>query len=794
MNKNLLILPILFISSCERVDLNSESLVVSNVDWTNQNTCSVSVDHNFIQSIINKMTLEQKVGQIIMPDIDEVTPNEAKKYQLGTFLNGGGKFPNKNKNSSVDDWKKLSKEFYDASPIVDGRVIPILWGTDAVHGHNNVIGATIFPHNIGLGSTMNPDLVKRIGEVVAKEVLSTGIPWTFAPTIAVPQNDLWGRTYEGYSEDPELVSELGKSMILGLQGEGAEFLDNNHVLATAKHFLGDGGTEFGIDQGNTILEEENLKNIHGKPYFAAINSCIQTVMASFNSWNGQKVHGSEYLLKSVLRDQMGFKGLVVGDWNGHGQVPGCSKENCPESFNAGVDIFMAPDEWKPLYKNTLRQVKQGIISEERLNEAVKNILAVKYLLGMFNGRKPHEYPHNYIGISEHRKVARQAVRESIVLLKNNNNVLPIKANKHILVIGEAANKNKPDLVIFVYGEDPYAEGDGDRNTLFYQNYDRKFKKYMKNIYDQEISTVSLFISGRPLIVNEELNLSDAFVQLWLPGSAIEGMTDVIFTNAKNQIIYDFKGKLSYSWPKTASQFVLNFGDKNYNPLFEYKYGLTYKDNIFIGSIDIEDALPKPSEITLFMGSAYPSYREVISYFDNSKNEQTYEGISSDIFEHLKSGITISKFDFKKQDDAKKIDFGNQKSYKSWEIASGANEDLSYMNQGSIELIIRPHQIASEELKFSIGCSKTSEEIKTSGSDICYKSFDLSNILKDNKGNEWQVIDLPLICLDDANFNISSITSRANLGTEGDWIVDIHSVKYINNKGYTACKLNSANYE
>ena len=846
MNKNLLILSILFISSCERVDLNSESLVVSNVDWTNQNTCSVSVDHNFIESIINQMTLEQKVGQIIMPDIDEVTPNEAKKYQLGTFLNGGGKFPNKNKNSSVDDWKKLSKEFYDASPIVDGRVIPILWGTDAVHGHNNVIGATIFPHNIGLGSTMNPDLVKRIGEVVAKEVLSTGIPWTFAPTIAVPQNDLWGRTYEGYSEDPELVSELGKSMILGLQGEGAEFLDNNHVLATAKHFLGDGGTEFGIDQGNTILEEENLKNIHGKPYFAAINSCIQTVMASFNSWNGQKAHGSEYLLKSVLRDQMGFEGLVVGDWNGHGQVPGCTKENCPESFNAGVDIFMAPDEWKPLYKNTLRQVKQGIISEERLNEAVKNILAVKYLLGMFNGRKPHEYPHNYIGISEHREVARQAVRESIVLLKNNNNVLPIKANKHILVIGEAANKitkhmggwtitwqgrenanddfpntlsiyeaikskaeangstvefsnnssfkNKPDLVIFVYGEDPYAEGDGDRNTLFYQNHDRNFKKYMKNIYDQEISTVSLFISGRPLIVNEELNLSDAFVQLWLPGSAIEGMTDVIFTNAENQIIYDFKGKLSYSWPKTASQFVLNFGDKNYNPLFEYKYGLSYKDNIFIDSIDIEDALPKPSEITLFMGSAYPSYREVISYFDNSKNEQTYEGISSDIFEHLKSGITISKFDYKKQDDAKKIDFGNQKSYKSWEIASGANEDLSYMNQGSIELIIRPHQIASEELKFSIGCSKTSEEIKTSGSDICYKSFDLSNILKDNKDNEWQVIDLPLICLDDVNFNISSITSRANLGTEGDWIVDIHSVKYINNKGYNACKLNSANYE
>ena len=243
---------ILLITSCNNQDV--ENIINDNsVDWTNENTCSVSIDNEFIDNIIKNMTLEQKVGQIIMPDIDEVTPKEAKDYQLGTFLNGGGKFPNKNKNSSVDDWKKLSKEFYEASPVVDGIIVPILWGTDAVHGHNNVIGATIFPHNIGLGSTMNPDLIKKIGEVVAKEILSTGIPWTFAPTIAVPQNDLWGRTYEGYSEDPDLVSKLGEAMILGLQGEGDQFLDNNHVLATAKHFLGDGGTKNGVDQGNTIL-------------------------------------------------------------------------------------------------------------------------------------------------------------------------------------------------------------------------------------------------------------------------------------------------------------------------------------------------------------------------------------------------------------------------------------------------------------------------------------------------------------------------------------------------------------
>ena len=381
----------MIISSCG-VQESANIIETKKVDWSNEKLCLVSVDDEFINSLVQKMTLEQKVGQIIMPDIDEVNAQDAKKYQLGTFLNGGGKFPNKNKNSSVEDWKELSRDFYNSSPIVDGVVIPILWGTDAVHGHNNVIGATIFPHNIGLGSTMNPDLIKKIGGAVAREVLSTGIPWTFAPTIAVPQNDLWGRTYEGYSENPELVSILGEAMILGLQGEGEEFLDKNHVLATAKHFLGDGGTKNGIDQGNTVLSEQELRDIHGLPYFAAIGSCIQSVMASFNSWNGEKAHGSDYLLKDILRDQMGFDGLVVGDWNGHGQVTGCSKENCPQSFNAGVDIFMAPDEWKPLYENTLKQVKNGDIPIERLDEAVKNILSVKYLLGMFDERKPHMYP------------------------------------------------------------------------------------------------------------------------------------------------------------------------------------------------------------------------------------------------------------------------------------------------------------------------------------------------------------------------------------------------------------------
>ena len=846
MKKNIYLLAyILLITSCDSHDPSSITNT-EKVDWSNDKYCSVSVDTKFIDNLIQNMTLEQKIGQIIMPDIDEVTPEDARKYQLGTFLNGGGKFPNKNKNSSVEDWKKLSEEFYNASPVVNGVLIPILWGTDAVHGHNNVIGATIFPHNIGLGSTMNPDLIKNIGEAVAKEVLSTGIPWTFAPTIAVPQNDLWGRTYEGYSENPELVSMLGEAMILGLQGEGDSFLDDNHVLATAKHFLGDGGTKDGIDQGNTIINEQELRDIHGEPYFAAIGSCIQTVMASFNSWNGEKAHGSDYLLQNILREQMGFDGLVVGDWNGHGQVPGCSKENCPQSFNAGVDIFMAPDEWKPLYENTLDQARNGQISIERLDEAVKNILSVKYLLGMFDGRKPHLYPYNYIGDNKHRAIARQAVRESIVLLKNNNNTLPIKSGKHILVIGDSANKitkhmggwtitwqgrenqnsefpnsksifeaiklkaennggsaefsnssdyeKKPDVVIFVYGEDPYAEGDGDRKHIFYENQDKRFLKYMREIADKKIPSVSLFISGRPLIVNEEINLSDSFVQLWLPGTAIEGITDVIFTNKNNEINYDFKGKLSYSWPKFSYQTKLNYGDEEYDPLFPYGFGLTYADENYLDSINIKETVPQRDEITLFLGSAYPSYKEIISYYDSDKNEQIYEGISADIYKNEKAGILISKFDYKKQDDAKRIDFGKKNTMKFWEISSGSSEDLSYMKNGSLELILKPQSLSDKKIELVIQCSKNVNQINISGTKECYKAFDLSNLLKDESLGVWKKITMPFSCLNNDSFEISSITSRAKLATSGDWVVDIHSIKYLNNMEIKTCKLLSEDYE
>ena len=506
---------------------------------------------------------------------------------------------------------------------------------------------------------------------------------------------------------------------------------------------------------------------------------------------------------------------------------------------------MAPDEWKPLYKNTLKHVRNGDISIKRLDEAVHNILSVKYLLGMFEGRKPHLYPHNYIGDISHREIARQAVRESIVLLKNNNNTLPIKSGKHILVIGESANYitkhmggwtitwqgrgntnsefpnsksiyqeikskvesiggsvefsnnsssiKKPDLVIFVYGEDPYAEGDGDRRHLFFEHQDDKFLNYMRDIKNKEIPSVSLFISGRPLIINKEINLSDAFVQLWLPGTAIEGITDVIFTNIDNQVNHDFKGKLSYSWPKFSFQTKLNYGDEQYDPLFSYGYGLNYEDNIFLNEIKINEDIPQENEIILFMGSGYPSYKEVISYYDSEKNEQIYEGISADIYKNERAGITISKFDFKKQDDAKTIDFGSKNIYKFWDI-SGSSENLSYMVNGALELVMRAKNLSNDDLELITQCQKNENQIKASGSAECYKSFDLSEALTSQPVGKWIKIIMPLACLDNNDFEISSITSKAKLATVGDWMVDVHSIKYKNNQELKSCKLHLEEYE
>ncbi len=625
----------------------SATVSVLSSSWPSLNS-EVNQDvESTVATILSSMTTAEKVGQMVQAEIGNVTPNQAREWNLGSVLNGGGSWPN-GQYSMVADWVALADSYYEASTDTSdgGAGIPLIWGTDAVHGHNNVIGATIFPHNIGLGATNNPQLMREIGEITALEVAATGIDWVFAPTLAVVRNDTWGRTYEGYSEDPEIVRAYAGEIVKGLQGEGDNLFGPANVIATAKHFVGDGGTENGIDQGNTVVSEDVLRNVHSQGYFSALEAGAQTVMASYNSWNGSKLHGNQYLLTDVLKQQMGFDGFVIGDWNGHGQVPGCSDDQCAEAIMAGVDMIMVPIAWQPLIQNTMAQIENGTIPMSRINDAVSRILRVKMRAGYGDKVKPSERLHannsSLIGAPAHRAVARQAVRESLVLLKNSDNILPLDRNLDVLVAGNAANDigkqsggwsvswqgltnsnnsfpggtsiyqgiqsvvnsaggntrlsasgnysgSKPDVAIVVFGEPPYAEGAGDLSNIEYQAGNKSDLALLESLQAQNIPVISIFITGRPLWVNKELNASNAFVAAWLPGSEGGGIADVIFKAANGEVDHDFIGKLSFSWPKTTTQLILNRGDENYDPLFAYGFGLSYQDTDTLGdNLDTTD--------------------------------------------------------------------------------------------------------------------------------------------------------------------------------------------------------------
>jgi beta-glucosidase len=587
-----------------------------------------------IAALIAKMSVEEKVGQIVQADISTVTPDDVRRYRLGSILAGGNSDPNGDFRSPPEAWLALADAFHAASMDTSGghNAIPVLFGVDAVHGHNNIVGATLFPHNIGLGATRNPGLVGRIAAATAAEVRATGPEWTFAPTLAVPRDDRWGRTYEGYSEDPALVARYAGAVVEGLQGKVGTpgFLDGARVLATAKHFLADGATEEGRDQGDATIGEDELRDIHGAGYAPALAAGAQTVMASFSSWQGQKIHGNRSLLTGVLKERMGFDGFIVGDWNAHGQIPGCTNESCPAAINAGLDMFMAPDSWRGLYDNTLKQVRSGEIPMARLDDAVARILRVKMRLGLFEAGAPSARAlggkFDRIGSPEHRALARQAVRESLVLLKNENGVLPIDPRRRIGVAGGGADNvaqqaggwtltwqgtgvtpadfpnaqsiwdglreqveaaggqaelavdgrftQKPDVAVVVFGEEPYAEFQGDLRTLAYRAGREDDLNLLKSLRAQGIPTIAVFLSGRPLWVNREINASDAFVAAWLPGSEGGGVADVLLRGRDGKVQHDFTGTLPYSWPKTAVQTV-NIGDAEYAPLFPYGYGLSY---------------------------------------------------------------------------------------------------------------------------------------------------------------------------------------------------------------------------
>ena len=782
------------------------SNIFGQVDWTRTNTCEYKNFNNsdLIEQLIDGMTIEEKVGQVIQGDLDFISPADVKKFKIGSVLNGGNTAPNGDKYSSVEDWKNLSKEFYEASPTYKGIKVPVLWGTDAVHGHNNVIGATLFPHNIGLGATANPDLMRSIGEAIALEVLSTGVAWTFAPTVAVPQDDRWGRTYEGFSEDPILVSKLGKAFVLGLQGEGDTLLDNNHVIATAKHFMGDGGTFEGIDQGNTRISEIGLRKLHGYPYFDALDACAQTVMASFNSWNGKKLHGYEKLLTDILKQDMQFDGFVVGDWNGHGQVPGCINTDCPQSLNAGLDMYMAPDSWKGLYESTLQHVKDGTIAIERLDDAVRRILRVKLLSGIFQKGAPSTRANagneNLLALPEHKDVARQAVRESLVLLKNNNQLLPIDPSKTILVVGDGASSIskasggwtlswqgtghsndkfpngesilqgiektvndaggklifskdgdttiKADVVIAVYGEDPYAEFQGDRENLaFIPN---GFDTNKLSIYKENgIPIVSVFLSGRPMWANTEINNSDSFIAAWLPGSEGGGVSDMLF---KTDPSFDFTGRLSFTWPASAV-----VSKNNNQALFEIGYGLSFTS---INQIDFlsENSGLENSEIA--STGEYFNKGDVVAPWDiwliSGKLEKQIASFPSSV-----GGLIISKTDHMAQEDALRINW-TKSDGDYFRISSVKPNDLTRQSNGAMKLAFNAKSFTGSDSTLQIG--------------QCDDSFNCDKTLEIKISDEWQEYLIPLSNFEELGIDMSKIISSILIKAEAGIDIGLGNVR------------------
>jgi beta-glucosidase len=585
-------------------------------------------DHEkMIADLIARMTVEEKVGQLVQADLCCVTPDDFRKYKLGSLLVGGNSGPNGNDLSPAKDWLKAADDFYLASvDRSDGGVgIPMIWGTDAVHGHSNIIGATLFPHNIGLGAMRDPALIEKIGAITAKEIRVTGQEWTFAPTVAVPQDFRWGRAYEGYSSDPDLVASYVGAMVRGLQGPptGDNLLAGPYVIASTKHFLADGGTDKGVDQGDSSATEAQLRDIHGKPYGPAIAEGVATVMVSFSSWQGVKMTGNHSLVTGVLKDRMDFGGFVVSDWNAHGQVAGCTNEVCPQALMAGIDMYMAPDTWKPIYNDLLARAKAGTIPMARIDEGVARILRVKARLGLFEAGKPSDRPYSgqfdLLGAPEHRAVAREAVRKSLVLLKNQG-VLPLAPGKRLLVAGDGADdvarqsggwtitwqgtglnnaqfpgatsiwgglkqaveagggsavlspdgsfSEKPDAAVVVFGETPYAEFQGDRAALVLDPELTAPFATMKKLKAQGIPVVAVMITGRPLYVNPALNAADAFVVAWLPGSEGGGVADVLVGDAAGTPRFDFSGKLPAAWPRTAQ-----IAD---GTLYPFGYGLDYR--------------------------------------------------------------------------------------------------------------------------------------------------------------------------------------------------------------------------
>jgi beta-glucosidase len=775
-----------------------------------------------IQEIMKDLTLEQKVGQMVQGEIKWVKPSDVTKYHLGSILNGGGSFPNKNKNSTMQDWLSLADDYYLASQDTSGggAGIPIVWGTDAVHGHNNVVGATLFPHNIGLGAANDSDLMKKIGEITAREVAVTGIDWVFAPTVAVAKDNRWGRTYEAYSSQSPIIKSYAGEIVAGLQGPLAGLSTNeSKVIATAKHFIGDGGTLRGVDQGDTIMSLQELLDEHGQGYYEALDAEVQTVMATFNSWNGVKIHGHKFLLTDVLKNQMGFDGFVVSDWNGIGQVEGCTNNSCAQAINAGVDMVMVPEQWKGFLRNTLKQVKAGEISMARIDDAVERILRVKIRAGLFEKGLPssREVAGNagLIGAPAHREVARDAVRKSLVLLKNDD-VLPLRAGKHVLVAGDGAdnigkqnggwtitwqgteNKNsefpgatsiydglakaiksiggstelsvsgnwskKPDVAVVVFGEEPYAEGQGDVHTLAYRNGRTEDLELMQKLQSQDIPVVSVFITGRPLWVNAEINSSDAFVVAWLPGTEGGGVADVLVADSDNNPRYDFTGRLSFDWPNKDMN-SQNEALPVFDNLLQLGQGLSYGDETILSDSlsEVSAAAPSSEANIIFSGSSQEPW---LAYVGDASD--WHRQISGTQGSSPQGGLSVVTVDGLVQEDSRKLTWtGGHESQFYWQAASPADlTDLKSKNGAlMMEFKVDQHPMGVVTQRMDCGWP-------------CSGAIDMTEFFKSVPEGQLSRIGISLQCFDKLGVDLSKVTSPMVLVSEELFVLTIRDVRIV----------------
>ncbi|WCJ41573.1 Glycosyl hydrolase family protein [Euphorbia peplus] len=583
-----------------------------------------------IKDLLNRMNLPEKIGQMVQIDRSVVTPDVMRDYAIGSVLSGGGSVPKAQ--ATPQEWIEMVNEFQKGS--LSTRLgIPMIYGIDAVHGHNNVYKATIFPHNIGLGATRDADLIKRIGAATAAEVRATGIHYAFAPCIAVCRDPRWGRCYESYSEDPSIVKQMTE-IILGLQGDppakkGVPFVGGkNKVAACAKHFVGDGGTTKGINENNTRSDYHTLLSIHLPGYTNAVIKGVSTIMVSYSSWNGRKMHSNHKLVTGLLKKTLRFRGFVISDWEGIDRITSPPHSNYTnsilEGITAGIDMVMVPYDFAEFIDILLSLVMNRSIPMTRIDDAVKRILRVKFTMGLFDNPLADQGFVNELGSKEHRELAREAVRKSLVLLKNGKNpetpLLPLpKKSGRILVAGSHADNlgyqcggwtiswqgksgnnhttgttiwnaissavhpstktvfcenpdadfakaNEFDYAIVVVGEHPYAETQGDNLNL---TLPEPGPEVINNVCGN-VKCVVVIISGRPLVIEPYVSQMDAIVAAWLPGSEGQGVADVLFGD------YGFTGKLSRTWFKSVDQLPMNVGDAKYDPLFPFGFGLTTK--------------------------------------------------------------------------------------------------------------------------------------------------------------------------------------------------------------------------